>query len=176
MIRPLLISFLFLLSCAGTAQMNVAEIESGHGLERARESSVAEFFERRMSNKPRKANVGSWEILHTTDDFVYYGYPVFASLLSGARGVEILYRVDRKALSTGFPGYAQVTGLQIKSALFDALQNENCELRDVQAHWKTKLEKDRIIVAISCVNRPARYRAEFSSTDGSITSVVRSDS
>lgn len=155
------------LTCVGAGRISVSEIESGRDLERARPSTVIEFFERRMSNRPRKANVGSWQILHATEDTVYYGYPVFANLLSGSRAVDALYRVDRSLLASEFPGYARITGLEVKSSLYDALKKEKCELRDVQANWKVNLEQSRIRVEVPCADSRIRYRAFFRATDGS---------
>ncbi len=121
-----------------------------------------------MSNRPRKANVGSWQILHLTEDSVFYGYPVFTNLLTGSRGVDVLYRVDKQALQSKFPGYARLTGIEMKFALYQGVSQAKCDLPDVQSKWKAELRDGVIVLEVHCQNRPTAYRAEMDSADGKL--------
>ena len=58
----ILISFILTIVCM-QCSMNSADIRKGEYLERAKETSVDDFFEKRMQNRIKKVLGANWEIL-----------------------------------------------------------------------------------------------------------------
>lgn len=97
-------------------------IQRGSELANARQSSVDEFFQRRIHNQVRKANVGYWVILFQDEEWVYYGRPRFRfAIFFEQRVVDDLYRVRRRELARDFPGYRLITGLEMRPYLYPSI-------------------------------------------------------
>jgi hypothetical protein len=87
----------------------------------ARPISVPEYMRLRLGNRPRKAPVGQWLIVHQDETFVYIGSPRFRGLFSDQREVLQLYRLSRFALQQHLPAYADFDGLRVWQQLMDLL-------------------------------------------------------
>jgi len=146
-------SFLF----SGCNQIAVSDIERGRNLEKAVEASVENFFAKRMTNRPRKANVGSWMILFETDQFVYFGYPRFRMLLSDAREVDTLYKTSKIELQNQFPNYKTIEGNDVRLIIMgyidQFMKNSGETLPGFAWDWKAKLGRDAIDVEAPCTVR-----------------------
>ncbi|HNV49119.1 MAG TPA: hypothetical protein PLE73_13300 [Spirochaetota bacterium] len=148
--------------------IDIDAVVRGASLDRARESSVDEFFSRRMTNRPRKAAVGSWQILHENDRSVYYAYPRFTSLLGSRRAADALYRTGRSELVRRFPAYRNIAGNDVRLAVFGAIGAHRTALRPRDEslflgwEWSARLATDGIHVdAVAGVTRagvPSRVR------------------
>lgn len=84
----------------------LSEVSQTRNLLYATETSAATFFERVLNVRPRKLiGVGSWQILHRDDAFIYYGYPVLRGLLTTEREIGALYKVSLYQVQNRFPGF-----------------------------------------------------------------------
>ncbi len=111
-----IISFLFIFNCCS---INLKSVLQGKELDKAIETDLKIFFERRITNTIKKAlYVGNWEILFEDEEFVYYGKGSF-SLLSfiGIERINLeeLFKVSKKELIEKFPIYKKFDGRVLKS-------------------------------------------------------------
>ena len=94
----------------------VDEVDQRLGL--AEEATVDEFFTQWMTKPPRKAQVGTWFVLHQDETFVYWGRPLTGGFLfQSKRFVERLYKTRRSHLQEHFPSYESVWGNTVRLAL-----------------------------------------------------------
>lgn len=123
----------------------VDDVMKGLNLEKAREITYNEFFQKRMENKLRKINVGNWDILYTDSNFVYIGKPKLKRLFSNVRILDTLYKTDIETLKTNIPQYKEIQGfilkqkayLEIMSTKNDTLYVYPSEKFDAQITEKT---------------------------------------
>lgn len=87
----------------------------------AKPLSVSEYMQLRLQNRPRKAPVGQWLIVHQDETFVYLAYPRFSGFLSDQREVQQLYRLSRFQLQQRLPAYADFDGSRVWVQLMDLL-------------------------------------------------------
>lgn len=102
-------------------------------LEKASDITVEDFFARRMLNRPRKAAVGNWMILHEDETYVYLGIPRFAGVLDNRREVSELFRTRRTELDARFPGWRKLDGDEMRTVLRN-------HLGKVPQTWEAVLE------------------------------------
>jgi hypothetical protein len=68
-----------------------------------------------MTNRPRKAAVGSYMILFSDAEWVYWGYPVFYwNLFSSRRVLKEYYKTGRSDLEKKFPEYSKYQGYDLR--------------------------------------------------------------
>ncbi|MBI3396405.1 MAG: hypothetical protein HY042_11260 [Spirochaetia bacterium] len=162
--------FALLVSCCSSGGLYVKEIQSGRHLNVARAVAPEVFFQKRMENRVRKANVGNWEILLEDAEYVYFGYPVFARLLSDDRIVQDLFKVETKGLTNFFPGYRTVTGALIKPAIYARITQAGmpaCSLLP-REQWTFQILNGVLIARVPCQGG-ARYTVTLDATSGAIT-------
>ena len=105
----------------------------------AEEATVEEFFTKWMTKPPRKAQIGTWFILHQDETFVYWGKPIMGGFLQmSTRFVEQLYKTKKADLGSQFPSYDSVWGNTVRLALYD-IMNE---------HRQSNANKERITLGI----------------------------
>lgn len=102
--------------------------------------SVQTFFESRMLNRLRKAQVGNWLILYEDAEYVYFGYPRFAGLFDDRRLVENLMRVSLSDLNNRFPGWKNIDGIWVREQLLAKFTGQSI------AQWQAVLQADRISI------------------------------
>lgn len=128
----------------------VAEVRQGRHLETAEESSVQEFFQRRMNNRLKKVLGYNWEIYFRTNEWLYYGYT--KGHKKPKQHVEQVYKVKRTPLEKDFPGFAAITGQQIGKVVGQMLHKKfplgeyNTLIQDIK--WEAKLDIKTITVNI----------------------------
>ncbi len=103
----------FVNSCIG---LKVTDIQKGRGLDKAKETNVYDFFNRRMENSIKKITGHNWEILYETDSFVFFGYPYVGN---GYQYVDELYKVKRKLLESQLPEYEKLVGYLVKKKAYE---------------------------------------------------------
>lgn len=117
----MLIVFLLLtvLACQSD-KLIVTKIKQGAQLAHAQETSVNDFFQKRLNNKIRKAKIGAWHILYENDVWIYFGYPKFGGLLDDAQYIDTLYRVKKEELSLKLPSYQRFEGYLLRQTIENA--------------------------------------------------------
>ncbi|MCP4438065.1 MAG: hypothetical protein GY810_03905 [Aureispira sp.] len=98
-------------------------IKKGKYLDLAKEASAQRFFKMRMKNRIRKALVGAWYILHETNDYVYWGRPIFKRAFSDTRIIphEEFYKTSIQELREQFPQYKKLDGPKLKTTILTFL-------------------------------------------------------
>ena len=83
---------------------------------------VDAFVQHRMKNgeRPNKAGLFRWSILHVDDQFVYSGYLIRE--LGGDIEVDVLYKTPRQELEQNFPDYERFDGPFVFHAIQQWLQ------------------------------------------------------
>jgi hypothetical protein len=146
----IMIPFLFF-SCGKT--IYVHDVQSGRKVDRAHEIDVNHFFSLRMENKLRKINVGNWDILLETDEYVYIGKPRVKNLFSEKRIIDTLYKIRTPDLRTQLPKFKDVEGFKIKQQcreiIFDEKKSQN-EITNffLTDYFKTHFEKQTISITV----------------------------
>ncbi|EAY25046.1 hypothetical protein [Microscilla marina] len=129
----------------------VSDVRVGRHLETAEENTVQEFFQRRMENRLKKVLGYNWEIYFRTDEWLYYGYT--KGNKKPKQFVEQLYKVKRTPLEKDFPGFAAVTGQQVRKTIGQTLQKKfplgEYTTLVQNMDWKAKLEEDTIQVDVT---------------------------
>jgi hypothetical protein len=111
-----LIIVLLLFQCS----MNSADIRRGDYLDKAQETTVEDFFEKRMKNRIKKVQGANWEIFFESEEFVYFGYPLIAIFREGTF-LEEFFKVNRIKLETEFPTYKEFDGIFMKKICYELL-------------------------------------------------------
>ena len=111
-----LIPLFLLFQCS----MNSADIRRGEYLDKAKETTVEDFFEKRMKNRIKKVQGANWEILFESNEFIYFGFPVIAIFREGTF-LEEFFKVNRENLETEFPSYKKFDGIEMKERCFELL-------------------------------------------------------
>jgi hypothetical protein len=115
--KALLISILFLLfQCS----MNSADIRRGEYLDKAKETTVEDFFAKRMQNRIKKVQGANWEILFESEDTIYFGYPLIQLFREGTF-LEEFFKMNRLKLESDFPSYKKFDGIEMKDRCFELL-------------------------------------------------------
>jgi hypothetical protein len=159
-------------------ELIVEEIQKGDKLEQANEVDIHFFFNKRMQNKPRKANVGTWEILYKDNDWIYFGYPKFSSIFSPTRLIESLFKVSRSELDNKFPEYENIQGMQVRMKLYDAIfkyKKKNLEDTNhiiVDYNFIPKLDNNQIQLSIDL---PLNQQGKVSKNEKFIVILKRTD-
>lgn len=134
-----LISFLRILIIAlvagcATGRYAVDETRNGQDLGQAIETSVDDFFEKRMTNdssgKPEFQR--RWNILYEDGDYVYFGFTQheFENRDVPIGNFDKLYRVTRQGLEAQFPRYGEIQGYHVENAYWKHIDWEkDLELR-----------------------------------------------
>lgn len=118
--KSFLISILFLLfQCS----MNSADIRRGEYLDKAQETTVEDFFQKRMKNRIKKVQGANWEILFESEDYIYFGYPLIKIFREGTF-LEEFFKVDRLKLESDFPTYKKFDGIEMKRRCFELLGDQ----------------------------------------------------
>lgn len=134
----------------------VSEIEAGKNLHLAVSTSVEEFFVKRMSNKTRKTDAIAWQILHQTEEYVYYGFPKQKSDDNTvSKAVEQLFKVNKQELAGRFPGYESITGESVGYNLYLAIEEHRKTLTKNQFEitaltWSAVLGEKSIEITATC--------------------------
>ncbi len=142
--------------------MKSADIRNGEYLEKAKETTVEDFFEKRMQNKIKKVQGANWEILFESNAYTYYGYPVIALFREGTF-LEEFYKVDRATLESKFPSYKKFDGIEMKKICKDALG----EIRKTNASTLShsfECSASLVEVKVILVNGIILYRYEDGTT------------
>lgn len=100
----------------------VSDVRVGRHLETAEESSIQEFFQRRMENRLKKVLGYNWEIYFRTDEWLYYGYS--KGHKKPKQYVEQVYKVKRTLLEKDFPSFSAISGQQVRRAVGQILQKK----------------------------------------------------
>ena len=155
---------LFFLNYCGES-LTVAEIEKGQRLETAKETSVNEFFIKRMSNKTRKTESISWQILFKTSEFVYYGFPKSKSENNESRTLDSLFKVNRKALETIFPGYETISGESVGYNLYLAIEEykkktDSSAFEIASLSWNAALTDENIFLTVTCIIKSSNKQVQ----------------
>ena len=103
--------------------MKSADVRRGEYLDKAKETTVEDFFEKRMKNRIKKVQGANWEILFESENFIYFGYPVIQIFREGTF-LEEFFKVDRFKLETDFPSYKKFDGIDMKSRCFELLREK----------------------------------------------------
>lgn len=104
--------------------MKSADVRRGEYLDKAKETTVEDFFEKRMKNRIKKVQGANWEILFESDDFVYFGYPLIQIFREGTF-LEEFFKVDRFKLEGDFPSYKKFDGIDMKGRCFEMLREKS---------------------------------------------------
>jgi hypothetical protein len=104
-----LIPLFLLFQCS----MNSADIRRGEYLDKAKETTVEDFFEKRMENRIKKVQGANWEILFESNEFIFFGFPFIAIFREGTF-LEEFFKVNRLTLETEFPNYKKFDGIEMK--------------------------------------------------------------
>lgn len=155
MLKKLIIGILALalLSCGRI--IKVSEIEKGQNLETASENSVNEFFIKRMSNKTRKTEAISWQILFQNNEYVYFGFPKQKNETDEIKTITELFKVKRSELLEQFPGYETITGESVGYNLYIAIEEyrkktDTPPFEIASLSWSAALTKDSIVLTAIC--------------------------
>jgi hypothetical protein len=129
--------------------MKSADIRRGEYLDKAQETSVEDFFEKRMKNRIKKVQGANWEILFESNDFIYFGYPLIAIFREGTF-LEEFFRVDRSKLESEFPPYKKFDGIDMKTKCYELLSEQKKENFGGLSHsfdCSASLEENSILVS-----------------------------
>lgn len=145
----------WLAGCWRQPGIDLATLNQPRTLLQAQEISVDHFVSLRMSNRPRKALVGQWLILHEDEAFVYLGYPYFAGLFDDRRETESLYKVSRYQLQKRFPAYTKLDGNQVRSRVRAALEQqlEAEEQQQLGMNWPVSLTAEGLLFKVHLPKR-----------------------
>ncbi|HMV42602.1 MAG TPA: hypothetical protein PK079_24345 [Leptospiraceae bacterium] len=150
---------LFTLQCS----INSADIRKGNHLEKAQETSVEEFFERRMKNRTKKVIGANWEIFFESEDFVYYGYPLVSFFREGTF-VDEFFKVNRTKLQNDFPAFHEFDGIKLRNLCYDSLAEYSRSTNDSlfqSFNCKAFLEQESIeIFADLTFKKENQYKIE----------------
>lgn len=136
--------------------MNLNSVLQGNHLDKAIETDLKTFFERRNQNTIKKViYVGNWEILFEDEIFVYYGNSTF-SLLSfiGIERINLeeLFKVSKKELLEKFPIYKKFDGRVLKSKycseIYSKTKLEKNETLKFYQNCKAKLLEKEILIEV----------------------------
>jgi hypothetical protein len=128
----------------------VSDVRVGRHLETAEESSVQEFFQRRMENRLKKVLGYNWEIYFRTDEWLYYGYS--KGHKKPKQYVEQVYKVKRTLLEKDFPGFSAITGQQVRRAVGQTIEKKfplgeySTLVQDI--NWKATLVDNAIQINV----------------------------
>ena len=114
----------FILFLLFQCSMKSADVRRGEYLDKAKETTVEDFFEKRMKNRIKKVQGANWEILFESENFIYFGYPVIQIFREGTF-LEEFFKVDRFKLEADFPSYKKFDGIDMKSRCFELLREQN---------------------------------------------------
>ncbi|HMZ67183.1 MAG TPA: hypothetical protein PK079_20855 [Leptospiraceae bacterium] len=142
----------FLLNCS---EISIREIKEGKHLDKAKSSTVDHFLQLRMKNSIKKIIAHNTEIILERPDFIYYGF------VKGGNWdnlyVEELFKVSHPELQKFFPGFRNLTGVEIKREIYSSdsfkLKHEHTMLQnmdyifsltekglEVQVDWKYSVD------------------------------------
>ena len=100
--------------------MNSADIRRGEYLDKAKETTVEDFFAKRMQNRIKKVQGANWEILFESEDTIYFGYPLIQLFREGTF-LEEFFKMNRLKLESDFPSYKKFDGIEMKDRCFELL-------------------------------------------------------
>ena len=100
--------------------MKSADIRRGEYLDKAKETTVEDFFAKRMHNRIKKVQGANWEILFESEDTIYFGYPLIQLFREGTF-LEEFFKVNRLKLEADFPSYQKFDGIDMKSKCHELL-------------------------------------------------------
>lgn len=135
---------LFFVQCS----IKSADIRKGEYLERAKETTVEDFFQKRMKNKIKKVMGANWEILFESSEFIYFGYPLI-SFFREETFVEELFKVNRNQLESEFPTYKRYDGIEMKiicNATMVGYKKSSPKQNFVSIECSSNLERDYILM------------------------------
>ena len=140
----ILISFILTIVCM-QCSMNSGDIRKGEYLERAKETSVDDFFEKRMQNRIKKVLGANWEILFESTEFVYFGYPLISFFREGTF-LDEFFKVKKVQIELDFPSYKNFDGIEMKKLCYESMNEFKQVNRYPSTDCKAKLEINRILV------------------------------
>ncbi len=149
--RFTLLLSLLLFQCS----MKSGDIRRGEYLDKAKETTAEDFFEKRMKNRIKKVQGANWEILFEASDFIYFGYPVIAIFREGTF-LEEFFKVDRSKLESDFPSYKKFDGIDMKTRCYDLLTEQKNGNQGGLSHsfdCSATLEENSILVSGNIIFR-----------------------
>lgn len=141
-IMSIVIPILFLvIQCS----MSSADIRKGEYLNRAKETSVEDFFEKRMQNRIKKVLGANWEILFESSEFVYFGYPLISFFREGTF-LDEFFKVSKPQIELDFPPYKSFDGIFMKKVCYDSVSEFKKANQNVSIDCRAKLERNQILI------------------------------
>ncbi|WMX15487.1 MULTISPECIES: hypothetical protein [unclassified Aureispira] len=95
----------------------VNKIQQGELLNKAKASSLDDFFESWMDRNVKKAMEGSWIVLYKNEEFLYWGWTTFESMVSANPTVKEFFKTPMADIQAKFPNYESVHGNSIREKL-----------------------------------------------------------
>lgn len=96
---------------------SVTKIQQGELLNKAKDSTLEEFFESWMDRNVKKAMEGAWIVLYKNEEFLYWGWTTFESMVSADPTVKEFFRTPIADIQAKFPNYEKVHGNSIREKL-----------------------------------------------------------
>jgi len=96
---------------------SVTKIQQGELLNKAKASTLEDFFESWMDRNVKKAIEGSWIILYKNEEFLYWGWTTFENMVSANPTVKEFFKTPITDVQTKFPSYEEVHGNSIREKL-----------------------------------------------------------
>jgi hypothetical protein len=95
----------------------VNKIQQGELLNKAKGSSLENFFESWMDRNVKKAMDGSWIVLYKNEEFLYWGWTTFENMVSANPTVKEFFKTPIADVQAKFPNYEEVHGNSIREKL-----------------------------------------------------------
>lgn len=135
--------------------LSVKKIQNGELLHKAKAASLEDFFESWMDRNPKKAMEGQWFILYQNEEFLYWGWSTFKSLLSPDPTVKEFFKTPLKDVQERFPNYEEVHGNSIRDKLEEVIKKsiaKNAKIT-ITLGFKATLIEETIVIQTPCTIR-----------------------
>ncbi|CAA6824368.1 MAG: Unknown protein [uncultured Aureispira sp.] len=96
---------------------SVTKIQQGELLNKAKASTLENFFESWMDRNAKKAMLGSWIVLYQNEESLYWGWTTFENMVSANPTVKEFFKTPMRDIQTKFPNYEAVHGNSIREKL-----------------------------------------------------------
>jgi hypothetical protein len=131
---------------------SVTKIQQGELLNKAKDSSLEDFFESWMDRNVKKAMEGSWIILYKNEEFLYWGWTTFESMVSADPTVKEFFKTPITDVQAKFPKYEMVHGNSIREKLETVITKSIPQKATVTVvlGFKVQLIDERLVIQTPC--------------------------
>lgn len=140
----------------------VSKIQQGELLNKAKASTLEDFFESWMDRNVKKAQIGSWIVLYKNEEALYWGWTTFESMVSANPTVKEFFKTPITDIQAKFPNYEEVHGNSVREKLEVVIKKSIAQNATVTVilGFKVQLVEETLVIQTPCTVKLAGEDSE----------------